>query len=414
MYRETQVSGLLFLAFYHVLTIKRATIYCNSLEYEYIIRTVRIDRNGYDCYNRLQKDTAEKTMNRFLNFTKNFLITAAILVCGFLLSLFMQKEWGNQTLIPAIFLLDVFLVSVITDGFLYGAVASVISILAVNYAFTFPFFKINFTIPENMISAVIMIAIAVITCGFTNKLKSQEQLKAESEQEKMRANLLRSVSHDFRTPLTTIYGASSAMLDDKNEFTEEQKKRMLRGIKQDAQWLSRMVENMLSITRLDGKNVKIIKIPIALDELLDSVLVKFNKRYEDQNVEIDMPDELIMIPMDAILVEQLILNLLENAVQHAEGMNKLGLRVYTSGHFAVFEIRDNGCGIPVDKVKDIFAGKLVYGESGLDSSKKNAGIGLSVCTTIVKAHGGEISAENLQDGGAVVRFTLDMEETEND
>ena len=155
-------------------------------------------------------------------------------------------------------------------------------------------------------------------------------------------------------------------------------------------------------------------IPIALDELLDSVLVKFNKRYEGQNVEIDIPDELIMIPMDAILVEQLILNLLENAVQHAEGMNKLGLRVYTSGHFAVFEIRDNGCGIPVDKVKDIFAGKLVYGESGLDSSKKNAGIGLAVCTTIVKAHGGEISAENLQDGGAVVRFTLDMEETEND
>ena len=192
-----------------------------------------------------------------------------------------------------------------------------------------------------------MIAIAVITCGFTNKLKSQEQLKAESEQEKMRANLLRSVSHDFRTPLTTIYGASSAMLDDKNEFTEEQKKSMLRGIKQDAQWLSRMVENMLSITRLDGKNVKIIKIPIALDELLDSVLVKFNKRYEGQNVEIDIPDELIMIPMDAILVEQLILNLLENAVQHAEGMNKLGLRVYTRGHFAVFEIRDNGCGIPL-------------------------------------------------------------------
>ncbi len=81
-------------------------------------------------------------MNRFLNFTKNFLITAAILVCGFLLSLFMQKEWGNQTLIPSIFLLDVFLVSVITDGFLYGAVASVISILAVNYAFTFPYLRL--------------------------------------------------------------------------------------------------------------------------------------------------------------------------------------------------------------------------------------------------------------------------------
>lgn len=90
---------------------------------------------------------------------------------------------------------------------------------------------------------------------------------------------------------------------------------------------------------------------------------------------IDIPDELIMIPMDAILVEQLILNLLENAVQHAEGMNKLGLRVYTSGHFAVFEIRDNGCGIPVDKVKDIFAGKLVIGEQDLTAVRKMQGSG---------------------------------------
>ena len=216
-------------------------------------------------------------MNRFLNFTKNFLITAAILVCGFLLSLFMQKEWGNQTLIPSIFLLDVFLVSVITDGFLYGAVASVISILAVNYAFTFPYFKIDFLIPENITSAIIMIAIAFITCGFTSKIKYQEMLKKESEMEKMRANLLRAVSHDFRTPLTTIYGASSALIENGREFTDEQREKMLRGIQQDSQWLYRMVENLLSITRLDG-DIKLIKTPIALDELIDSVLIKFAKR----------------------------------------------------------------------------------------------------------------------------------------
>ena len=160
-----------------------------------------------------------------------------------LLSLFMQKEWGNQTLIPAIFCWMYFWYPLSQMVSYMVSIASVISILAVNYAFTFPFFKINFTIPENMISAVIMIAIAVITCGFTNKLKSQEQLKAESEQEKMRANLLRSVSHDFRTPLTTIYGASSAMLDDKNEFTEEQKKSMLRGIKSGSDLISSLPVN---------------------------------------------------------------------------------------------------------------------------------------------------------------------------
>ena len=352
--------------------------------------------------------------NKVWRIAENIIRAGITLFAGFLICLLLQYYLDNGFLIPSVLVLCVFLISVYTDGYVYGIVGAISSVFIVNFAFTFPYFRISLSMPENVVSVFIMLAITLVTCYLTSKIRYQEQIKSESEKEKMRANLLRSVSHDFRTPLTTIYGASSAMLDDKNEFTEEQKKSMLRGIKQDAQWLSRMVENMLSITRLDGKNVKIIKIPIALDELLDSVLVKFNKRYEGQNVEIDIPDELIMIPMDAILVEQLILNLLENAVQHAEGMNKLGLRVYTSGHFAVFEIRDNGCGIPVDKVKDIFAGKLVYGESGLDSSKKNAGIGLAVCTTIVKAHGGEISAENLQDGGAVVRFTLDMEETEND
>lgn len=127
----------------------------------------------------------------------------------------------------------------------------------------------------------------------------------------MRANLLRAVSHDLRTPLTTIYGASSALLESKDEFTKEQKDQMLEGIRQDSEWLYRMVENLLSITRLDGDNVKILKTPIALDELLDSVLVRFQKRYGTQEVQLFIPDELIVIPMDAILMEQVLINLLE-------------------------------------------------------------------------------------------------------
>ena len=170
-------------------------------------------------------------------------------------------------------------------------------------------------------------------------------LKKESEMEKMRANLLRAVSHDFRTPLTTIYGASSALIESGSEFTDEQKEKMLRGIQQDSQWLYRMVENLLSVTRLDG-DINLIKTPIALDELIDSVLIKFAKRYPDQEVEVDLPDELVIIPMDAILIEQVIINILENAVQHAEG----------------------------------------------------------------KAHGGDISAYNSAEGGAVFRFTLKIEE----
>ena len=345
-------------------------------------------------------------MNRFLNFTKNFLITAAILVCGFLLSLFMQKEWGNQALIPAIFLLDVFLVSVITDGFLYGAIASVISILAVNYAFTFPFFKINFTIPENMISAVIMIAIAVITCGFTNKLKSQEQLKAESEQEKMRANLLRAVSHDIRTPLTSIVGSASGIIDNYDALSKENILELLEDMKSEGQWLVRMVENLLSITRIGDGTARINKEEELVEEVISGAVTKFRKRFPDIEVISKIPDDVLLVPMDAILIEQVIVNLLENCVLHADGMTKIWLIVTEDGDQVKFSVEDDGAGIEESVLPRMFDGSFQSEDGKESDSKRNMGIGLSVCMTIVRAHDGIMKAENRKEGGARVMFWL--------
>lgn len=342
----------------------------------------------------------------------NLLITAAVLAVDSALCLWLKSIFGNDVLIPATMVLGVFIISVFTDGYIYGVFASIVSMLIMNFAFTFPYFKINFTIPENLMSAIIMIAISLATCGLTSKLKHQEALREESEREKMRANLLRAVSHDFRTPLTTIYGSSSALIESGKDFTDEQKEKMLRGIQQDSQWLYRMVENLLSITRLDG-SINLIKTPIALDELIDSVLIKFAKRYGGQEVNVELPDELIIIPMDAILIEQVIINILENAVQHAEGMKNLTLRVKAAGDDVVFEIEDDGAGIPEEKLKHLFGGgqlSEVSEKVSADCQRSNAGIGLSVCATIVKAHGGEIRAYNSKKGGAVFCFTLKVEE----
>ena len=336
---------------------------------------------------------------------KNALLMLVMIAIGVGLCLIIKTTFTTDILIPAVMVFSVFLISVFTDGYVYGILASVVSVIIVNFAFTFPYFKIDFLIPENITSAIIMIAIAFITCGFTSK--------KESEMEKMRANLLRAVSHDFRTPLTTIYGASSALIESGSEFTDEQKEKMLRGIQQDSQWLYRMVENLLSVTRLDG-DINLIKTPIALDELIDSVLIKFAKRYPDQEVEVDLPDELVIIPMDAILIEQVIINILENAVQHAEGMKNLALNVKCDGDRVVFEVQDDGDGIPEDRLKHLFDGSLLGDSSDEVSAdcrpRRNAGIGLSVCATIIKAHGGDISAYNSAEGGAVFRFTLKIEE----
>ncbi len=352
-------------------------------------------------------------MKKSYEILKNILISFLTLASCFALCLVLHNIFEDNTFTSAIFVLGVFLISVITPGYIYGVTSALISVLAVNFAFNFPFFEFDFTIRENIVSAIILLFVTLITCGLTAKVKQHEAVKAERDKEKMRANLLRAVSHDLRTPLTTIYSSSSALLENYDEFSDEQRKNMIGGISEDSLWLYRMVENLLSITKLDSGKVKIIKTETVLDELVDSVLVKFAKRYPEQTVEVDIPDEFISIPMDALLIEQVILNILENAVQHAKGMTYLKFKILTTPAKAIFEIKDNGCGIAEHRLKDIFSGVYTTQSNISDRKKNNAGIGLSVCASIIKAHGGDIKAENLKEGGCMFRFVLNMEDKEN-
>lgn len=235
----------------------------------------------------------------------------------------------------------------------------------------------------------------------------------ESETEKMRATLLRAVSHDLRTPLTSIYGACSTVIENYDSLEKEQKLKLLGEACSDAQWLNRMVENLLSVTRFDSEKVSVQKTPTVLEELIDTVLVRFQKRYPNVNVQVDLPDSFIVIPMDSMLISQVLTNLLENAALHAEGMTKLTLKVFTLGNHAIFEVSDDGCGIPKEQLRTLFTGVLPADHSA-DSGKHGMGIGLSVCAAIVKAHGGEIKAESRPGEGTTIRFWLETEPIETE
>lgn len=350
-------------------------------------------------------------MTRLGGIIKNTAITLSVMVLSFLVSIVLKDVLVIQEHVTTVFVFAVFLISLLTDGYVWGVVATLVGMLAVNYAFTFPYFAFNFTIPENVFSAIVMLIISLLTSTLTTKLKTWEMLKKEGEVEIMRANLLRAVSHDLRTPLTTIYGSSSAILENYASLSDYQKERMIAGIKEDSEWLIRMVENLLSVTKLEGEGLKLIKSPTVLDELIDAVYLKFKKRYPDKTVSFDLPEDMVMIPMDAILIEQVLVNILDNAVQHAKGMTRISVRVYIEDKRAVFEISDDGAGIERDRLADIFTGHISSVTDPSDSRKRNAGIGLSVCATIIKAHGSEITAENKKNGGALFRFALDIEET---
>lgn len=350
-------------------------------------------------------------MIRFSFRLRDALVFLLIMTLCFGLSMLMQYIFLIPEQVTTTFAFAVFLISLITEGYFWGITASVVSLLLVNYAFTYPYFEVNFIIPANFYSGLVMAMIAVLTSTLTTKIKQVEAMKAETEKEKMRANLLRAISHDLRTPLTTIYGSSTALRENTDVLTEAQKDKMLQGIQEDAQWLVRMVENLLSITRIDSGRVQIVTVITAVDELLDAALVKFRKRYPQQKVVLEVPEELVLISVDCMLMEQVITNLLENAVQHGEGLTEIRMRVIPGNGTVTFEISDDGSGIPPERFDHLFDGYNHSQENQpVDHAKRNAGIGLSLCATIIRAHNGHIEAENNPSGGATFRFTLNTED----
>jgi len=349
--------------------------------------------------------------NRHLAFRDSLFMTATLAV-AFSVNLFLQTRFQTQTMTPMIFVLGVFLVSWRTQGYFWGIAASLISVLAVNYTFTYPFWAFDLISPECISSAVVMLIVSIVTGTLTTRIKQQERIRYEAERERMRSNLLRAVSHDLRTPLTSIYGACSAMIENYDDIPREKQLKLLDDVRNDSQWLVRMVENLLSVTRLDNRKIRIAKNETVLEELIDALLVKFRKHYPNQKVQVTLPDTFVSIPMDAMLIQQVLMNLLENAVFHAHGMENLWLHVVLRDNKAVFTVADDGCGIPASRMKGLFSG-LLDSEAPTDNSRSNMGIGLSVCNAIVTAHGSELIAKNRPEGGALFTFALEMEEPGN-
>lgn len=340
---------------------------------------------------------------------RDVLLSLFILGITFGVCFFLKKGDNHAVSVPMIFILAVFLISRFTSGHVCGTVCSLISVPGVNYVFTYPNFEFNYTLAGYPVTAISMLVVSITTSALTTQIMQQEKVKIEAEVEKTRSNLLRSVSHDLRTPLTSILGASSAILENDDNMMPEDRKRLASEVKDDAQWLIQMVENLLSITRI-GREARIIKRFESVEEVVAESLQKFRKRFPDFSVKANVPEEILMIPMDAILIEQIIINLLENAALHSKSDTATELAVSSKDNFVFFQVRDYGIGIEKEMLPHIFEGYFSHTTDGATDAKKNMGIGLSVCATIIRAHGGEMMADNAKGGGAVFQFTLPKEE----
>lgn len=227
------------------------------------------------------------------------------------------------------------------------------------------------------------------------------------EKERYRSMLLRSISHDLRTPLAGIMGATEMLL----HMTDEQdlRRKTLEGISREAQWLYELVENVLTLTRLrDGKLIH--KQPEACEEVIETSVRRIRGRAGSRSIKVQVPEECIEVPMDARLIEQVLVNIMDNAVKYTGETGEICIRVRKEKEEAVFEVMDNGRGIQEKELPFLF--QQFYTTHGENTDKvKGIGMGLTICESIVDAHGGKIHAANREDTrGAVFRFTIPMKQ----
>ena len=336
------------------------------------------------------------------------IMSAATLVCACLRSVDEVGSWVSM-----VFIVGVLFTARYTNGYLYGVLASLVGVIGSNYAFTYPYMQLDFTQPGYMVTFFCMTVVSIMVSVLTTRIKMTERIRAEVETEKMRGNLLRAVSHDLRTPLTSIVGASAVLLDDDSQLKRDQVKALVEGINLDAKWLIRVMENLLSITRIGGEDsARVDKEEQPAEEVMAEAVQKFHKIFPQMPVSVQVPQELLMVPMDAVLIEQVLLNLMENVVDHAQQASRITLKAEKRPGEAVFRVQDNGEGIPKAILEHLFQPGYHPPQSPTADGRRNMGIGLSVCQSIVRAHGGHIMARNLEGGGAEFCFALPMEQEE--
>lgn len=272
----------------------------------------------------------------------------------------------------------------------------------------------KFYLPLDAFEKNLMIAI-LDECGLIlerRKLRAEKQTaELETQREQLRANLLRAISHDLRTPLTGISGNAGMLMEKSFSLDESKKQEMYRSIYDDSMWLVNLTENLLSITRIENGTMPLRRNAELIDDIFHEALSHVDRRAMEHEIHVELADDMLMANMDARLIIQVIINIVNNAIKYTPEGSQICLSAKREKRMVRIEIADNGSGIS-DAVKrrlfDMFY-TANAGGAGADS-RRGLGLGLSLCKSIVEAHGGSITVRDNQPHGAVFSFTLPLEE----
>ena len=281
--------------------------------------------------------------------------------------------------------------------------------LIFNFLFTEPRFTLHAYEKGYPVTFAVMFIASWITGTLAVRVKEHGKKAAEAEllaqKEQLRANLLRSISHDLRTPLTSISGNASNLLFNSGSFDEITKKQIYSDIYEDSMWLINLVENLLSVSRMeDGKMILHIQTEL-MDEIVTEALLHIKKRSMEHNIKVFHAEELLLARMDGRLIVQVIINLVDNAIKYTPKGSDITIYTRKEKEWIVVEVSDTGNGI-AEEDKDRVFEMFFTGSNTIADSRRSIGLGLFLCKSIVEAHGGEMELLDAIPHGSIFRFTL--------
>lgn len=288
--------------------------------------------------------------------------------------------------------------------------ASVLCVVAFDVLFVPPQGMLTVDDVQYLLTFAIMLAVALIISRLVESVRrqaaAQAALEIEAETERIRSTLLASISHDLRTPLAVMAGASSSLEQSGERLTAPERRALAKSIFDQAREMSEHVAKVLQMTRLEMSAIKLERDWASLSEIVGAVLARLSERMAAHRVIVELPDDLPLLRVDATLIEQALGNLLENCAKHTPAGTIVRVRAQRLADEIVVTVEDYSGGLPERDVERIFAKFHRGSVEGVDTG---LGLGLAICRAIVRLHGGQAWAERVPAGGTAFRFTLPLE-----
>lgn len=344
---------------------------------------------------------------------QDLLVTLLILAAGTAIgNIFWQFAFTKANII-SVYVLGTLLTSLFTKSYFCGVFSSVVSVLLFNFFFTEPRLTLHAYEKGYPITIAIMLIVSIITVTLAiqniRNIEEKERAALLAKNEQLRADLLRAISHDLRTPLTSISGNAANLLANDTKLEEDTRHQIFLDIYDDSIWLINLVENLLSITRIEDGRMNLRLSTELVGEVIEEALRHTNRQSDEHTIRMDLPDELLLARMDARLIVQVLINLVDNAVKYTPAGSTITVSARAQDGFAAISVLDDGPGIAPEIRPHVF--EMFYtGEHKVADSRRSLGLGLALCKAIVDAHGGTITLADNPPHGCNFTFTVPLGE----